>query len=216
MRSRRSSRPTVRLLALAVLATAAELYAAHAQFERELTRLEASVGARVEATAQALSQQLASAVPTPTPAPTFAQSPREALTRALAATLELMRNPDDGLMPDLLRVAEDGFVAAHRREFEHLKKNGLRLSPRSGFQIVRLEQLQSGPDEASFLTEEEWVYEEQRGGDVVRCLVEVSTQRYQVRQRADRWVVASVSLSTTPLRQSCAERNLSQSVAGLR
>jgi hypothetical protein len=192
------------MLTVALIATVAELYAMQVQYQRELERVEQAAATQASATASALAELLVLARATPTPAPT--PDAAQTVGLALSAALSVMRDPQDGRMPALQRLADSGFISLHEREIEHLRQNNLRLSSRSGFQIVRIERVSAESDRASFLTEEKWTYEEERlAGGVVRCLEEVSTQRYELERRPVGWVVAQTSLAGSPARRPCSQ-----------
>lgn len=199
MRRQRSRRPTPLLLAVALLATVAELYAVQVYQQRELARMQAQPASATVALAGAIAP--VAVPPTPTP---IAQTPDEALKLALGTALEVMRAPDDGRIPALQRVADSRFVSAFQREIDHLRKNRLRLTERSGYRLISMRQVLAERGEASLVTEEHWVYEEQSSsGEVVRCLTETSSQRYQLEWRGGQWVVADVTLAGNPRRGPC-------------
>ena len=205
MRSRRSRRFPLHLLVLALVAVAAPLYAVNVDVQRELLRAQTGVLAQNSGGAESLAvQEAPTQTPEPTPAP---QTPQAALTTALDGLVDLMRAPRADLPAALRRHAEAALIEAFQREIEHLRVNNLRLSERSGFELLAVQPLAAdGPRQARLLTEERWVYEEQApNGRVVRCLVELSRQRYELEQRDDHWVVVGITLVEVPQRRPCTD-----------
>lgn len=153
--------------------------------EAQVAVLQASLTAVVRAQAQASATAAAQA-----------SLPAPALERALALVFATYRDPTDARLAALAEAFGPRALTVVRREAEHLRAEGLRLSGESAYEVEVLATTPGAGGETSDVrTRETWVYDERDGaGRRVRCIRERSEQTYGLKRVEVGWLVDTITL----------------------
>lgn len=175
------------------------------QVDEARNRAAVAEDALATATAAEASAALRSATATAFPLLLVGEA-REALDRALKATLAALQEPVPARIEEVRALYASEPLAEVLPELEYLQRRELRLGERSGYEIQVHDAESIAADTVRLRTKERWTYDERDAQDVpVRCFRETYRVAYVLHRGDDGWRIQELRLEEPAERQPCDE-----------